>query len=110
MKYILNKVLPVFAVILSLAAYAIDLNLGGDGTSEKQKMVYYLIGSDDTYPNLRLSLWSEIEDFNKTAFGTLRLNGDLELRVNDWFDNDEEGVPFDNRLIEMGWMFKEQQE
>ena len=34
----------------------------------------------------------------------------MELRVNDWFDNDEDGVPFDNRLIEMGWMFREQQE
>lgn len=33
----------------------------------------------------------------------------MELRVNDWFDNDEDGVPFDNRLIEMGWMFREQQ-
>ena len=83
MKYALNKVLTVLAVIFSFA-HAVYLNLGGDGTSEKQKMVYYLIGSEEEYPNLRLTLWSEIEDFNKTTFGTLRLNGDLELRVNDW--------------------------
>ena len=72
-------------------------------------MVHYLVGNDTVYPNLRLSLWSEIEDFNKTTFGTLRLHGDLELRVNDWFDFDKDGNPLDNRLIEMGWFFAEQQ-
>ena len=70
-------------------------------------MVYYLYGDQNTYPNLRLSLWTVVEQLNKTTFGTKRLNGDLELRVKDWIDFEEEtGKAFDDRLVEMGWMFK----
>ena len=82
-------------------------NIGGSGISEKEKMVFYLYGNQTTYPNLRLSLWTKIEEFNKTTFGKPTLQGDLELRVKDWIDFDEEtGEAYDDRLIEMGWMFK----
>ena len=69
-------------------------------------MLYYLIGEEETYPNLRLSLWSEIETFNKTDFGKMKLQGNLELRVDDWVDYDENNTAFDNHLIEMGWNFR----
>ena len=55
----LNKLGLVILTLLSLCAFS--LNIGGDGTSENKKMLYYLIGDEETYPNLRLSLWSEIE-------------------------------------------------
>ena len=99
----------LFAAVLLLAgshALEVDSNVGGDGTSEQQKMVYYLIGNQEEFPNLRLSLWSQREEFDKESFGEIKLQGDLELRVAGWVDYDEEGNMLDNRLIEMGWMFR----
>jgi len=37
----------------------------------------------------------------------LRLQGQLELRVDDWVDYDELGNVVDNRVVEMGWFFRE---
>ena len=50
-----------------------ELNEGGLGTSEFDAIVYYLIGDAETYPNLKLSLWSEEERFDKENFGTVKL-------------------------------------
>ena len=34
------------------------------------------------------------------------MHGNLELRVDDWINYDENGTAFDNRLVEMGWNFR----
>lgn len=34
------------------------------------------------------------------------LHGELALRVNDWVDYDENAQFFDNKMIDMGWMFR----
>ena len=52
-------------------------------------MVYYLIGDQDTYPNLKLSLWAEREQIEKARFNEVRLHGELALRVKDWVNFDE---------------------
>lgn len=70
-------------------------------------MIYYLIGKKDTYPNLRLLLWNQMEELNAETYGTMRLHGQLELRVTDWIDYAEDGSYFDNRIVEMAWLFKD---
>ena len=69
-------------------------------------MVYYLIGSQKKFPNLKLLLWNQPDQVSKIFYGTLRLHGQLELRVDDWVDYGDNGETLDNRVIEMGWNFK----
>ena len=67
MKNLVSKV--VITLFLLLCYTATALNLGGDGTSEQDAMVYYLLGESETYPNLKLKLWSEFDQYNETTFG-----------------------------------------
>ena len=89
-----------------LAFVVTGANIGGLGVSEQDAMVYYLIGNQTTFPNLKLSIWSEIEKFDKETYGEKFLHGELALRVDDWVDYDENAQPYDNKMVDMGFMFK----
>jgi len=96
-------VLSSILLVLSVAG----VNVGGNGTSEKDAMVHYLLGNVTTYPNLKLSLWNEKVYFNQTHLGKVRLHGELALRIQDWIDFDPiNGTLVDNNIIEMGWCFR----
>ena len=70
-------------------------------------MIYYLVGDKETFPNMRLLLWNQYEEFDPKNYGKLRLHGQLELRVDDWVDFASDGSHYDNRVVEMGWLFKD---
>ena len=97
--------MKIQSALLLLVALVSGVNIGGDGSSEREAYMHYLIGNSETYPNLKLSLWNEEVRFNKTYLGEVRLHGELALRVDDWIDYDEEGNRVDNHLVEMGWLF-----
>ena len=62
-------------LLLLMSALINGQNIGGDGSSEYSPMIYYLIGDKDTYPNLKLLLWNQMEEENKENYGTMRLHG-----------------------------------
>ena len=38
-------------------------------------MIYYLVGDKETFPNMRLLLWNQYEEFDPKNYGKLRLYG-----------------------------------